>query len=287
MHSMKIFTRIALVGALFLTACSKKDDNTSGGNSGSGTLGPANTWVSNIIAYPTTQSILQTELQFNTDHTVKRMITIYFTYSDTTYTTILPVYSGSELTQLQSPADSNASSGPATTLFDYTAGGTLLRIRYNPQSANYSYDSLAFNSSNGLQAVYHFIPVGTSGVMTQVTSEQFTWNSQQDITQVTETAYDTSSATTSTQIGQYVYDGSFNPYRTVKDLSLIMGECADPLLLTANNATSQRLEGNISADSILYVYNTASLPTSANLELLQQGALKSSTFTYFQYIGQN
>jgi hypothetical protein len=281
------------LSVFLLAGCGKTNHPGSSNLNGTGTgaSGPSGTWLSNMATTSQGDSI-KTELQFNTDHTVKRVITLYTSTSgnagDTSFVIILPVYSGGKLTSLQSPSDSVSVSGPITTQFIYAPSGALQKIEYGVQTSYLTYDSLVIGTDNLLSTVYHFIPAGTQGLPTLVQTSAFTWNTYQDLTQVMITSADTSSGLTSEQWATYMYDNSYNPYKTVQDLAYILGPLDNDLtMLSANDALGLFLSGHNFSDTLLYQYNPQNLPTSQNLELIQQGSLKSSTFTYFQYIGQN
>jgi hypothetical protein len=273
----------------FISSCGKGGGPSggSGGSTGSlstGSPGLSNVWLS---AYTTAEAKFDTvftELSFTPDHTVSRVIMITKLGLDSTYTTLLPVYSGGKLTQLLDAADSNATTGAVATAFDYSASGQLHRIRYNPNTPAYTYDSLVLNSNNVVQGVYHFIPVGASATLTAFQTEIYTWSSQHDIIAVLFNNYDTTAGTWTAATVQYQFDGSYNPYQTVKDLPLILGGINTVNLLSANNATGITLVGQTVGINYLYDYNSQSLPTTSDEQEIIQTELKASIFTYFQYI---
>lgn len=100
---------------------------------------------------------------------------------------------------------------------------------------------------------------------------------------------DTASGAISAQTVEYTYDGSFNPYRTLTDAAFILGTTVDAniVMLTTNNVSSIQITGFSFSNSYIYQYNSQSLPTSQIFEYLQQGAVKTSSLAYFQYIAQN
>jgi hypothetical protein len=282
----------AFIVLLGLCACGKRDNALpSGIGADGGTSGPPGTYLSSALAIGGGDSTWN-EIRFNSDHSVAKVITIHIglggTLGDTTYTTIIPVYAGGKLSALQSPSDSLAGSGPVTTLFDYTAAGVLQRIRYNPGAPGYAYDSLIMGTSGLLAQSFHFVTDNTTGAPTQLYSEAFTWNSKMDIQQILITNIDTSNGSISSLTASYTYDGFFNPYKTVKDLPFMLGTLDNVLpIISANNATSAQLVGFNSSNNYIYQYTTKSLPSSQNIQILQGGALKQSSFVYFQYIAQN
>lgn len=276
---------------LFILSCKKGDGGSSGGGSGGSTgslstggTGLANVWVNGFTTSSARNDTTYTEFSLASDHSVSRVITINAVEGVDTYTILLTVYSGGKLTQLLSAADSTATSGTLNTAFDYSASGQLQRIRYVPGTPAFTYDSLVLNSSNVLQEVYHFIPVGVSGTMTNVQTETYTWSSQHDIIGVVFNDYDTTTGTWAASTVQYQFDGSYNPYQTVKDLPLILGGINTVNLLSANNATAITLVGQTIGVNYQYTYNSQSLPTSSDEQVIEQSELKNSVFTYFQYI---
>jgi hypothetical protein len=275
----------------FISSCKKGDGGSSGGSPGNstgslstGSTGLSNVWMSEFTTANGKEDTTYTELTLASDHSVSRVITISLLQGFSTYTTLLTVYSGGKLTQLLSAADSTATTGTLNTAFDYSASGQLQRIRYNPNTSGYTYDSLVLSSDNILQSVYHFTPVGASGTLTEVQSETYTWSSQHDIIAVLFNDYDTTADTWSASTVQYQYDGSYNPYQTVKDLPLILGGINTVNLLSANNVTGITLVGLTIGVNYIYTYNSQSLPTISDDQVIEQTELKNSVFTYFQYI---
>jgi hypothetical protein len=276
---------------LFMSACSKNNnDSTSGGTGGTGVdnpTGPTGAWLSTTSSVSGGDSII-TDIYFNSDHTIQKVITISEGLSgalgDTSYTTVIPVYSGGRLTELQAPPDSTSTTGPVTATFVY--GSNWIRVGYNPGSASYNYDSLVIGGGE-IMAVYVYT-AAPSGPPVFSQSEVFTWNGQQDISQVLVTSVDPSTGSTSMLTAEYTYDGSFNAYKTVKDLAFMIGSISNNVgMLTANNPSTVSLTGYNGSTNYIYQYNSQSLPTTLDQQSLQQGALKSSTFAYFQYIEQN
>ncbi len=282
----RLYAIAACVCILSIFSCSKGGSSTGQGGQGTGPSGgsASGPWLTNISEAVNPQSTLTSEIKLNNDHSVQCVITTSTVAGVTTYATLVPVYAGGKLTELLHAPDSLSTTGPVETAFDYTPGGTLLRIRYNPGTPQYAYDSLIFNSSNYLTAFYHFIPVGPSATLTEVEAAVLTWSNQHNITQTAVNAYDTSGGTWSSLQASYEFDGSFNPYLTVKDLPLILGQATTIAAISANNVTAERLSGYSFYDTLAYTYNTKSLPTSSDIQLVQSGITKTSTFTYFQYI---
>ena len=272
--------------ALFLFSCSKKDSPNNSGGSGSigtGVSGTSGIWLNNFISAQGKDDTTYTELTLAANHTVSRVVSLTLGL-DTSYTTLLTVYSGGKLTQLLSASDSNATTGTLYTQFDYSASGQLQRIAYTPGTPTYTYDSLVLSKNNVVQEVYHFIPVGTAGTMTNVQTETFTWSTQGDIISVLFNNLDTTAGTWTASTVTYQFDGSFNPYQTVQDLPLILGGINTVNYLSANNVTGVTLVGQTIGVNYQYTYNSKSLPTFSNEAVIIQTQLKNNVLTYFQYI---
>jgi hypothetical protein len=286
----RIVAATALLVLCCLCACSKKDSpSPSGIGIDGGTSGPSNTWLSLIVnaGIPDTSV---TEIHFNSDHSVSKVITATVGFPtdstrDTIYTTIIPVYSGGKLTELQSAPDTLSGSGPAVTVFDYTSTGSLERIRYNPGSNSYAYDSLVTNPSGLLAASYHFVLDSTSGKVLEPYYESFTWTLKNNLQTVLINNIDPSTGSVSSLTASYTYDGFYNPYKTVKDLPFMLGSLDNILpLLSNNNVLTSSLVGFNSENNYTYQYNPNSIPSSQNISEVVQGSVKQSTFVYFQYI---
>ncbi|TDW97320.1 hypothetical protein [Dinghuibacter silviterrae] len=278
----------AFILLVCLSACSKHDSSPSGLSVDGGTAGPSNTWLSGYLVQKSGNNLF-TEVRFNSDHSVSKVITLNMPDAgetdslgnpiDTTYTTIIPVYSGGKLSELQSPADSNAASGPVTTNFDYASNGDLLRIRYNPGTNTYAYDSLVLATGGMLAMSYHFVLDSSTGVVSEQYWDTFSWTSKKDISQVLV------STASSAYTVSYTYDGYYNPYKTVKDLPFMLGTLDNIVpLLSANNAITDVLVGYNSETTYAYQYNNSSVPVSQNISVIVSGSTKQSTFVYFQYI---
>jgi hypothetical protein len=278
------------MAAACIFSCSKKDSGNAGGpGSASGSLStgsssPSNVWLSGFTTAAARYDTIFTALSFSSGHTVSRVITTTKVGINSTYTTLLPVYTAGQLTELLDAPDSTASTGTLNTQFDYTASGQLRRIRYHPGAPGYTYDSIVLNQDNVLQSTYHFIPAGPSGTLTEIESALYTWSSQHDIISVLFNDYDTTAGTWTASTVQYQFDGSYNPYQTVKDLPLILGGINNVSMLSANNPTDIVMVGLPTGINYLYTYNAQSFPTSSDEALIQQTVVKSSIFTYFQYI---
>lgn len=285
--------RIVAATALFflccLSACSKTDaPSPSGVGIDGGTSGPSNTWLTNILSLNISDTTI-TEIHFNSDHSVSKIITttLGFTSSlgDTSYNTIIPVYSGGRLSELQNPPDTVSASGPAITIFDYTTAGTLERIRYNPGTTSYAYDSLVAGLGGLLAMSYHYALDSTTGVLVEQYYESFTWSQKNDLQTVLVNNIDPSNGSVSSLTASYTYDGFYNPYKTVKDLPFMLGTLDNILpMFSANNVLTSQLVGFNAENSYAYQYNTNSLPSSQNISEILQGSIKQSTFVYFQYI---
>jgi hypothetical protein len=271
-----------------VTSCSKGGGSGNSSASGNGTgvdvaTGPSNTWLSGYSSKSSSDSTY-TEIQLNSSHTVEKVVFSTFIPSDTSYfSAIIPVYTNGKITALQQSTDTTAASG--TPYAQFTYGKSWIKVQYVTGA---TYDSVV-GAGNQIAAIYRFEPVGLSGQPTLFQEEAFTWNSQGDISQVIVNTTDTTSGSVSAQTLTYTYDGSFNPYRTLTDAAFILGSAVDAniQMLTTNNVASVQITGYNSSNSYLYQYNAQSLPTSLNFEYLQQGAIKSSSLTYFQYIAQN
>lgn len=273
---------------LFLFSCSKKDSPNNSGGSGSigtGVSSASGIWLNNFITAQAKDDTTYTELTLTSSHTISKVVSVTRQLGvDTTYTTLLTVYSGGKLTQLLSASDSNATTGTLYTQFDYSIGGQLQRIAYTPGTPTYTYDSLVLSKNNMVQEVYHFIPVGTAGTMTNVQTETFTWSTQGDIISVLFNNLDTIAGTWTASTVTYQFDGSFNPYQTVQDLPLILGGINTVNYLSANNVTGVTLVGQTIGVNYQYTYNSKSLPTFSNEAVIIQTQLKNNVLTYFQYI---
>lgn len=280
-----------------LSACSKKDSSPSGIGIDGGTYGPSNILLYQTISKSgTTETV--TEIHLNGDHSVAKIIvikminigtgTVDTTFSapgDTTYYTILPIYSGGRLTALESPQDSLATSGPATTIFDYSSSGTLLRIRYKPGTNSFAYDSLSVGSGRLVTTSYHFILDSTTGIMHEQYYENYTWAAQESISQILVSSIDPTSGSVSDYTVSYSYDGYFNPYRSIKDLPFMLGRLDNIIpMLSAHNCLTSQLVGYNSTTTDAYQYNTVGLPVSQNISYLVSGSVKQSTSVNFQYI---
>lgn len=284
----KIVACAAFACLTCLCACSKKDNAPSGIGADGGTSGPSNTWLSTAVSVGIGDSTL-TEIHFNSDHSVAKVITISLglpdSLGDTAYSTIIPVYSGGRLSALQSPPDSLTPTGPVTTAFDYTPDGTLERIRYNPGTTSFAYDSIV-TAPNGLMAgSFHFVTDSATGATVELYYENFTWTLKGDIQTILISDIDTANGSVSSLTASYTFDGFYNPYKTVKDLPFMLGTLDNILpLLSTNNVLSSQLVGYNSSNNYGYQYNPNNLPASQNIQVLLQGSLKQSTFVYFQYI---
>ena len=282
----------ALLAFICLSSCGKHNDNgtaVSGIGADGGTIGPSNIWLSSAKSVDD-QDTTWIDVRFNSDHSVSKVILLSEApgLGDTSYSVAIPVYSGGRLTEVQTTTDSTTSSGTPTTLFDYTSSGALLRIRYQPGTNTYAYDSLVMGQGGLLAGSYHFVYDSVSGATVQLYSENFTWDGQKDISQILVTNIDTANGAVSSITYTSTYDGYVNPYRTVKDLPFIVGSLDNVLpMLSADNVTSLQLMGSSSQDAYIYQYNTNNLPTSQNFQFLFQGALKQSSFVYFEYFAQN
>ena len=286
----RIVAGTALLFLCCLYACSKKDSpSPSGVTIDGGTSGPSNTWLSVIVNLGTADSTV-TEIHFNSDHSVSKVITASTGFPtdstrDTLYHTIIPVYSGGKLAALQSVPDTLSTSGPATTIFDYTTAGTLERIRYNPGTTSYAYDSLVTGLGGLLAASYHYVLDSTTGALVEQYYESFTWNQKNDLQMVLVNNIDPSTGSVSSLTASYTYDGFYNPYKLVKDLPFMLGSLDNILpMLSANNILTSQLVGFNAENSYAYQYNPNSLPSSQNISEILQGSVKQSTFVYFQYI---
>ena len=106
---------------LFLFSCSKKDSpNNSGGSGSIGTgvsSGVSGIWLNNFISALGKDDTTYTELTLTPGHTVSKVVSLTLG-TDTSYTTLLTVYSEGKLTQLLSASDSNATTGTLYTRFD-------------------------------------------------------------------------------------------------------------------------------------------------------------------------
>ena len=287
--------KLVAASALFLLAClcacSKKDSNNnpSGVGIDGGTSGPSNTWLS-VIVNANIADTTVTEIHFNGDHSVSKVITASAGFPndstrDTIYNTIIPVYSGGNLTALQSATDTLSASGPVTTVFDYNTAGVLLRIRYFPGTTSYAYDSLVTGSGGLLATSYHYILDSTTGALTEQYYESFTWTQKGDLQTVLVNNIDPSNGSVSSLTASYTYDGFYNPYKTVKDLPFMLGSLDNILpMLSANNVLTSQLVGFNAENSYAYQYNPNSVPSSQNISEILQGSVKQSTFVYFQYI---
>jgi hypothetical protein len=115
--------------------------------------------------------------------------------------------------------------------------------------------------------------------------EFFTWTGKNDLQSILINNIDPSNGSVSSLTASYTYDGFYNPYKTVKDLPLMLGSLDNILpTLSANNALTSQLVGFNAENDYAYQYNPNSLPSSQNLREINQGSLKQSTFVYFQYI---
>jgi|GEM_PF-4233326 hypothetical protein len=284
-------SHLAAIAAIVFFSCSK--GGSTGGNSGDsgygGTSGPSGTYLTTTSTVINGDSV-RTEIYFNTDNSVQKAIIltegVNGSVGDTTYVTIFPIYVGGKLTQLQTSADSTATSGQATTFFDYSSSGALMRIRYNPGTPAYAYDSLVIAPNDLLAQSFHFVSQGSN--MVQLYSESFTWSTAKDISSLLLSNVDTSNGSVSDLSITYAYDGSFNPYKTVKDLAYILGSLDDDLpMLSANNPTSVQITGVNASNDYVYQYNSLSLPVSQNIQVLQSGSVKTSSFVFFQYVQTN
>jgi hypothetical protein len=272
-----------------LSSCSKGGSSGGGGgnSSGNGTgvdaaTGPANIWLSqtsNIDGGDTTI----TEIQLSSSHAIAKVITYDYIAGDTSYGVTIPVYTNGKITALEVSTDTTASSG--TVYAQFTYGSSWIKVQYGSASL---YDSVV-TSDNHVSSVYRYEPVGSTQKPTLFQDEVLTWNSQGDISSMVINSIDTTSGAVLALTSDYTYDGSYNPYRTLSDAAFILGSAIDGnvLMLTANNVSTAQVTGYNSSNSYLYQYNAQSLPTSQNFEYLQQGAVKSSSLTYFQYIAQN
>jgi hypothetical protein len=170
-----------------------------------------------------------------------------------------------------------------TTVFDYTSSGLLERIRYNPGTNAYAYDSLVLSPSGMVAMSYHFALDSTTGAVSERYWDTFTWTDKKDISQVLVSNNNNGSVSDITVA--YTYDGFYNPYRTVRDLPFMLGTLDNIVpLLSAHNALTNQLVGFGSETTYAYQYNTSSIPVSQNIGQLVSGSLKQSTFVYFQYI---
>jgi hypothetical protein len=272
-----------------LSSCSKGGSSGGGGgnSSGNGTgvdaaTGPANIWLgqtSNIDGGDTTI----TEIQLSSSHAIAKVITYAYIAGDTSYGVTIPVYTNGKLTALEVSTDTTASSG--TVYAQFTYGSSWIKVQYGSASL---YDSVV-TFDNHVSSVYRYEPAGATQKPTLFQDEVLTWNSQGDISSMVINSIDTTSGAVLALTSDYTYDGSYNPYRTLSDAAFILGSAIDGnvLMLTANNVSTAQVTGYNSSNSYLYQYNAQSLPTSQNFEYLQQGAVKSSSLTYFQYIAQN
>jgi hypothetical protein len=283
----KNIARLAIL--VLLCSCSKKDQTPSGIGIDGGTSGPSNTWL-NLVTTPLPGDTTVAAIRFNSDHSVARIILTQHTTGgvvggDTAYySAIIPVYSGGLLSSVQVNADTLASSGTVTTAFDYTASGSLQRIRYNPGTNGYAYDSLVTGSGGMLATSYHFVQDSTSGAITEQYYENYTWDSRKDLQSLLVSTINPTNGSVSSLTASYTYDGFYNPYRTVKDLPFMLGTLDDMLpWLSANNMLTSALVGYSAANNYAYQYDPNNLPASQNLQVVLQGSLKQSTFVYFEY----
>ncbi len=281
------FTLLLVLLVWGMTSCSKGggSGNSSTGGSGTGVdvaSGPTNTWLS---GYSTVSGVdsTYTEIQLNSDHVIQKVITSNYLPNDTSYSAIIPVYTSGKITELQQSTDTTATSG--TPYAQFTYGKSWIKVQYTPGS---TYDSVASTGSQ-ISAIYRYEPVGVTRQPTLFQQEAFTWNSQGDLSQVLVNTTDTTSGSISAQTVEYTNDGSYNPYRTLTDAAFILGTTVDAniVMLTTNNVATVQITGYSFSNSYIYQYNAQSLPTSQIFEYLQQGAVKTSSLTYFQYIAQN
>ncbi|HTJ13595.1 MAG TPA: hypothetical protein VL547_16280 [Dinghuibacter sp.] len=275
---------------LLLYGCSKKDSTPSGINIDGGTSGPSNTWLSTISA-PTQADSTFTVIHFNSDHSVAQIIQTEYAFGagyfgeDTTYiTATLPVYQGGRLVSIETTPDTTAATGTVAAAFDYTTAGALQRIRYNPGTSSYTYDSVTTGAGGLLSASYHFALNTAGTAMTEQYFENYTWDGKKDLQSILVNNIDPSNGSVSSLTVTYTYDGFYNPYKTVKDLPFMFGQLGDIVpLLSASNPLGSTLVGYSSANNYSYQYNPNNLPASQNLQILQSGSIKQSTFVYFKY----
>lgn len=272
-----------------LSSCSKGGSSGGGGGSTSGNgtgvdaaTGPANILISqysNITGADTTL----TEIQSSSSHSITKVITYSYIPGDTSYGVTIPVYTNGRVTSLDVSTDTTATSG--TVYAQFTYGSSWIKVQYGSSSL---YDSVV-TAGGRVSSIYRYEPAGTAQKPTLFQDEIITWNSQGDISSMVINSIDTTSGAVLALTSDYTYDGSYNPYRTLTDAAFILGSAIDGniLMLTANNVSTAQVTGYNSSNSYIYQYNAQSLPTSQNFEYLQQGAVKSSSLTYFQYIAQN
>lgn len=273
-----------------LCGCSKKDNTPAGIIIDGGVSGPSNTWLSTIAVPLQAGDSTLTTIHFNGDHSIARIVQVQFVPNggyfaeDTDYlSTAIPVYASGRLVSIESTSDTTAASGDVTTAFDYTSSGGLERIRYNPGTSAYAYDSVTAGPGGLLGASYHFEMNSQGTALTEVYYTNYTWDNKKNLQSVLINNIGANGSITSETV-TYTYDGFYNPYKTVKDLPFMFGQLNNIIpLLSANNPLSSTLVGYSSANNYTYQYNPDNLPASRNLQIVQQGSVKQSTFVNFEY----
>ena len=284
----KNIARLAIL--VLLCSCSKKDQTPSSGagiDVDGGTSGPSGTWLTTITTPLPNDTTIET-IHLNSDQTVARINVAESTLggvlnADTIYySSILPVYSGGRLTAVQFALDTVSATGTVVRTFDYTPGGLLQRIQYDPGTPAYAYDSVVTGAGGLMAMCYHFAT--TSGVLAEQSYESFSWGAGNNLQSILVSTIDPTNGSVSDLTVTYTYDGFYNPYKTVRDLPFLLGSIADELTaLSAGNPLSATLVGYNAANNYAYQYNPNNLPASQNVEVLQQGSIKQSTFVYFAY----